>query len=522
VPPERRGHRLKTCATVVAKNLDNIREVWQRAPLPQRVLLLVVLAACVAAGGLLIHWARQPKMALLYSRLDPQEAASIVEKIRDADVPYELKGGGTAVYVPEDKVYSLRLSLASQGLPAGGHEGYRLLDEEKIGASPFSQRVTYIRAVAGELARTIEMIDGVAAAKVHIAQPAPSLFGGPESKTKASVALKLRGGGRLAPESVSAIVHLVAGSVEGLDPANVVVADSAGELLSGKVNDEMADGAGTYLDYKSRVESYIARKVEDLLAAVLGPNRARVRVDAVIETSRADTTKETYDPESTVVVREEISSNNSTTPAPAGAPSAGGITKDETIVNEYKVSKTVETRKDLPGDVKSLTVAAFVDLTGPPPPKPADGSAPPAPTPKLKSEDVQAIILKATGVTDPSAVTVIPTSFHDPAAAGAIGDEDEGGHWQLYLEIARRASLGILVIAALIVLKMFGGSRKRSAAAQAALEAPAGGTENLLTGGAGELSPDVLRQRISYALQENPEAVRRLFLTWAQNEEGGR
>jgi len=447
VPPERRGHRLKTCATVVAKNLDNIREVWQRAPLPQRVLLLVVLAACVAAGGLLIHWARQPKMALLYSRLDPQEAASIVEKIRDADVPYELKGGGTAVYVPEDKVYSLRLSLASQGLPAGGHEGYRLLDEEKIGASPFSQRVTYIRAVAGELARTIEMIDGVAAAKVHIAQPAPSLFGGPESKTKASVALKLRGGGRLAPESVSAIVHLVAGSVEGLDPANVVVADSAGELLSGKVNDEMADGAGTYLDYKSRVESYIARKVEDLLAAVLGPNRAR----------------------------EEISSNNSTTPAPAGAPSAGGITKDETIVNEYKVSKTVETRKDLPGDVKSLTVAAFVDLTGPPPPKPADGSAPPAPTPKLKSEDVQAIILKATGVTDPSAVTVIPTSFHDPAAAGAIGDEDEGGHWQLYLEIARRASLGILVIAALIVLKMFGGSRKRSAAAQAALEAPAGG-----------------------------------------------
>ncbi|HET6427270.1 MAG TPA: flagellar basal-body MS-ring/collar protein FliF [Phycisphaerae bacterium] len=516
----------------MAKNLDNLREVWQRASLSQRGILLLVVAACVAAAALLVHWARQPKMALLYSRLGQEEAASIVEKVRDADVPFELKAGGTAVYVPAEKVYSLRLSLASQGLPTGSHEGYRLLDEEKIGASPFSQRVTYIRAVAGELARTIEMIDGVVSAKVHIAQPAPSLFGGRESKTKASVALKLRGGSRLGPDSISSIVHLVAGSIEGLEPGSVVVADSSGQLLSGQVADEMANGAGTYLDYKSRVESYVARKVEDLLSAVLGPNRARVRVDAVIDTSRSDTTKETYDPETTVVAREEITSSSSTTPSSAGAAAAEGVTRDETTVSEYNVSKTIETRRDLPGNVKSLTVAAFVDLVGPPPAKAADGSTPPPPAPKLKPEDIEAIILKATGVADATSVKVVPTSFHDPAAAAEGAEEaDDGARWQMVLEIARRASLGILVIGALVVLKMFGGSRKRSASAhatleepgdaQAALEAPAD-AENLLTGWSGDVSPDVLRERITYALQENPEAVRRLFLTWARSEEGGR
>jgi flagellar M-ring protein FliF len=499
----------------VAKNLDNIREVWQRASLAQRAILLMVAAACVGAAALLAHWARQPEMALLYSRLSPEEAAAIVEKIRDADVPHKLKSGGTAVYVPVDKVHSLRLTMASQGLPTGRHEGYRLLDEEKIGASPFAQRITYIRAVAGELARTIEMIDGVVSAKVHIARPAAALFGGGQKKAKASVALKLRSGHQLGPNSVSAIVHLVAGSVEGLEPGNVVVADSDGNLLSGQAQNEMARGAGTYLDYKSRVESYLARKVEDMLAAVLGPNRARVRVDAVIDTSRSDLTKETYDPENTVASREEIVTSSSTSPPPAGGAAAGGVSKDDTTVTEYKVSKTIETRRDLPGNVKSVTVAAFVELDA------AGGASAPATGPKLKPEDVEAIIMKATGVTDAQSIKVVPTTFHDPApSAGTTDQDDEGGGWTLYLEIARRGSLGILVIGALVVLKMFAGSKKKSPEVAGALMSPAGG-ESLLPAGGGELSPDMLRSRISRALQENPEAVRRLFLTWARGEEGG-
>ena len=501
----------------MAKNLDNIREVWQRASFSHRAILLTVVLVCVGAAALLVHWARQPDWALLYGGLDPEEAAAIVEKIRDDDTPFKLERGGTTVYVPVDKVYSLRLSMASQGLPSGGHEGYRLLDKQSIGVSPFSQRISATRALSGELARTVEEFDEVMSARVLIARPATALFGGGQKKTKASVALRLKPGHRIGPNTVSAIVHLVAGSVEGLEPGNVVVTDSQEGLLSRQGRDEMGNGGGTYLDYKSRVESYMARKVEDLLAAVLGPDRARVRVDAVIETTRSQTTKETYDPDSTVVTREEITSSSSVSGVPAG----GDTTKDDSTVSEYKVSKTIETRSDLPGNVTSLTVAAFVDLTGPPPAA-DDGAAPTTPPTKLTPEDVEAIIVKAIGITDPTAVKVVPISFHDPSPSAEMTmEEDEGTGLQFYLEIARRGSLGILVIGALIVLKMISGSKKKGAQAVGALDVTAG-AENMLPGAAGALSPDALRQRIGYALQENPEAVRRLFLTWAQSEEGER
>ena len=144
----------------MATLVENLREVWRRAGLLQRTMLVSVLLACAGAVVLLVGWARQPKMALLYSRLDPEEAARIVEKIRDADVPYRLTDGGTTVYVPAEKVYSLRLTMAAQGLPTGEQAGYRILDEEKIGTSPFTQRVNYIRAVEGELARSIQIIEG--------------------------------------------------------------------------------------------------------------------------------------------------------------------------------------------------------------------------------------------------------------------------------------------------------------------------------------------------------------------------
>ena len=168
--------------------LANFRELWERTSLIQRVILLGIVLACVGASALLLGWARQPHLVPLYAGLDPEDAAKIVEKIRDEGVPYEVTAGGTAVSVPADQVYTLKLSLAGSGLPAGRAQGYRILDEGKIGTSPFKERVNYIRAIEGELAKTIELLDGVQRVRVHIVRPESPLFAGQQDNSSATVA----------------------------------------------------------------------------------------------------------------------------------------------------------------------------------------------------------------------------------------------------------------------------------------------------------------------------------------------
>ena len=478
-------------------------------------MLVSVLLACAGAVVLLVGWARQPKMALLYSRLDPEEAARIVEKIRDADVPYRLTDGGTTVYVPAEKVYSLRLTMAAQGLPTGEQAGYRILDEEKIGTSPFTQRVNYIRAVEGELARSIQIIEGVAAARVHVVRPEGSIFASRTKQASATVVLRLKGGYRLSPGNVPAIVHLVAGSLEGVSPKNVVVVDNLGNLLTGDADDDLARGAGTFLDYKSRVEQYLARKAEDMLTAVLGPNRASVRVNAVIDTARLSETVEAYDPTKRAVKREEIKSKSA---VPAGAGRTGaGSTKEETTSTEYEVTRTLKQTTSLPGTIQSLSVAAFVDLT-PTAQDNAGGESTPT-GPKVTKEDVEEIIRNAIGLTGNDQLKVVDTPFSSASSpVGAEAEAEKPGMFtrQFILDIAQRVSLGLMVLGALLFLKMF-GRKKTSPEAQAALEAGAG-RENLLPSQETELDRELLRARITHALQENPEEVKRLFLTWAESE----
>ncbi len=506
----------------MAKNRQSIVEVWRRASMLQRILLLSVVLACVGGGVLLVNWARRPQMCLLYSGLSPEEAAKIVEKIRDADVRYELRSGGTAIYVPEDQAYSLRLTMAAQGLPTGDQSGYRILDDEKIGASPFTQRVNYRRALEGELARTIQMLEGVVAARVHIASPEPSLFVGRRKDASATVALRLAAGHSLSRANVAAIVHLVAGSVEGLSAKNVVVVDSQGNLMSGEGDDELVKQTNNFLDYKTRVESYLSRKAEDMLTAVLGPNRASVRVHAVIETSSLDQTVETYDPEAKVVSKEEVTSK---TPTGAGGDKASSGTREESTVSEFLVSRTLEQKRALPGTIKSLSVAALVDLSGDSPP--AGGGQP---APKLSVQDVEEIVRRAIGVTASDTIKVVSTTFERPQAAAPAAGEAGFTNKDFYLEIAKRASLGILVFGALVALKMFGTSKRRAPAAAAqlpaegelALEAQGGegARRGLLPPAGSNPATGALAGRIARALEENPEEVKKLFLSWVESEKG--
>ncbi len=502
----------------------------------QRILLISVLLACGGAAALLLGWARQSDMALLYTGLDPEDAAQIVEKIRDADVSYELRSGGTAVYVPSDKVYSLRLELAGEGMPSGGREGYRILDTEKIGTSPFAQRVNYARAIEGELAKTISLFDAVADARVHIVRPDSKLFRESEKGASATVALRLRPGRRITQQNIAAVIHMVAGSVDNLNPEDVVVVDSRGNLLSSGSDDGFAGSTGNVLDYKSQVEQYLSKKAEDMLTLVLGPGRATVKVDATIETDTVNETVEKYSPEEKVTTKEELMTKSVTGgPAPAdGAADGAGTTKEETTTTEYEVGRTVQQTIEMPGKILSLSVAAFVDLSAPDPSPtgakaPEEGTAPAGsptpPAPTLTDKDVEEVIRNAVGLKETDALKVISVPFHRPAALAEETEEESlFSSPQFYLDIARHGSLGVLVIGALLMLKIFGGSKPKigSASAETALglDAAAGPDRLLAAGGGGLANQAQLNERISTALQENPEEVKRLFRTWVESEKG--
>jgi flagellar M-ring protein FliF len=493
------------------------RAIWQNISLVQRALLIAIVLTFIIAGALLTRWASMPEMGVLYSNLNPEEAAKITEKISENNIDYELHNGGTTIYVPKRTIYQLRLDMAKEGLPVGAQGGYKIFDNEKIGVSPFVQNVNLKRALQEELAKSIQMIDGVDYARIHIVSTEKSIFASQAEDTTASVVLRLRGGHRLTNLNIAAITHLIAGAVEGLKSENVTVIDSQGRLLSRESDETVANGAGTIQDYKERVELNLAEKVEDMLTAVLGPGRATVKVSAIIDMTNINLLTESYDPSKKVATKEEIKSNSETeagsVPAEGEPVIPGGIKKDETIVTEYAVGKTVEQKVDLPGEIKSLTVAAFVDLS----PADANGAEDESEAAKIMElSDVEEIIRNAIGLKETDSLKVVHAKFHRPAEQ--LVDE-ELSKWPRYMAIARQVSLGIMAICALLVLRMFSGAKKKAASTATAGELPgAEEATGLLPAEAGGSGPLVLRSQIAHTLQNNPEEAKQLFSSWLREE----
>jgi len=492
---------------------QKIAAVWRNVSLVQRALLIAIVLTFVIAGGLLTHWARRPDMRMLYQELAPEEAAKITDKISEKGIAYELRNGGTSIYVPKEKVYQLRLDMAKEGLPVGTQGGYKIFDDEKIGVSPFVQNVNLKRALQEELAKSIQMIVGVVHSRVHLVNSEQRLFASQTDSTTASVVLRLRRGYRLSALNIAAITHLVAGSVEGLKPENVTVIDSQGRLLSGKSDQTVTSGAGTVQDYRERVEQNLANKVEDMLTAVLGPGRATVKVSAVIDMTSVDLVTEKYAPKG-VPKKEEIKSESEVevgSSAGEGEPALPGNTKKgETILTDYIYDKTVEQRVELPGEIKSLSVAAFVDLS-PPDVNTAEAGSENATIMELP--EVEEIIKNALGLKETDSLKVVQTKFHHPPVESLI--EKEPSKWPRYIAIARQASLGVMAICALLVLRVFSGAKKKVASTAPAGHLPgAEGAVGLLP--AGEVEPSVLRQQIA----GSPEQAKQLFSSWLE-EKGG-
>lgn len=285
-------------AAAQAQTPQNKTQEWlTRIRANPKIPLMVAGAAAIAVIVALVLWAKTPDYKVLYSNLADQDGGAIVTQLTQMNVPYRFSDNGSAIEVPADKVYDLRLRLAQQGLPKGGAVGFELLDQEKFGISQFSEQVNYQRALEGELARTIETLGPVKTARVHLAMPKPSLFVREQKSPSASVTLSLEPGRALDEGQISAVVHMVSSAVAGLPPGNVTLVDQGGHLLT-QSNTAGRDLNDAQLKYAMDVENRFQRRIETILAPIVGSGNVHAQVTAQIDFSNKEQTEEQYRPNS--------------------------------------------------------------------------------------------------------------------------------------------------------------------------------------------------------------------------------
>ncbi len=343
-----------------------------------------IAAAGVASMAIVLGaawWVQQPLYRPLFTNLGQGDASAIVEALKAEKVPFQIEDGGRAVLVPAERLYELRLSLAGKGLPEGGGVGFEIFDKQTLGQTDFLQRLNYQRALQGELGRTIGTLGGVESARVHLALPERSLFVSEDRRPSASVVVKLAQGRTLARAQIDGIVHLVAASVEGLAADNVTVVDEGGRILTPDRHGGDTTGASSgALEYQQAIERSSAERIESMLAAVVGRDKAIARVAATIDFSRNERTEESFDPDRTA-----LHSQHTTREQSAGARNpSGAVGAQANLTNEagaqggtaegpkserrdetqsYDVSKIVSRTVAPVGVVKQLTVAVLVDGT---------------------------------------------------------------------------------------------------------------------------------------------------------------
>jgi flagellar M-ring protein FliF len=348
-------------------------------PASRQILLLVLLGGTVAALYAGYNWSQQGEMQVLFSNLTPEDSGAIVTKLKEQKIPYSIAGNGGTILVPSDKVHELRLLMATQSLPQGGGVGFEIFDRTSVGLTDFVQKLNYRRALQGELARTVAQVAEVERARVHLAIPERSLFADRRERPRASVIVTLRKGKTLSAGQVQGISHLVASSVEGLQPHEVTVVDSSGQILSQALGDGVSQVAGAQLDSKRALEKDLEGRVQSMLERVVGGGKAVVRVSSVLDLRQVERTEETFDPNVQVVRSEnrQQEKNASTEKNEGGvagtasnlpdrtAPTAEGgsnssATRTTATVN-YELNRSVSRIVEPVGTIKRLSVAALVD-----------------------------------------------------------------------------------------------------------------------------------------------------------------
>ncbi|MCU1669423.1 MAG: fliF [Blastococcus sp.] len=407
----------------LAGMVERARATLSTISLGQKVVIGLLLAGLLLGGFYFYSWITTPAQAPLFSNLASKDASAIVDELNAESVPYTLTDGGQTIMVAKDKVYGLRLTMSGKGLPAGQDTGYALLDQQGITTSEFQQQVTYQRAIEGELDKTLEALQGVNTAVVHVAIPKDQVFVTEQAKPTASVLLDLAAGTQLTGEQIQAVTNLVSSSIQGMDPSQVTVADSNGQVLS-SAGTGITPAAG---DARSQVETdyqnRLGANAQQMLDTVLGPGHSKVSVRADVDLSQKTSTSDHYTynkgtpPLSSSGTTEKYTGSG--TPVggvlgPENMPNASGSSGNSnytktSATDNNAVDKTTTNTIAPPGDLKRLTVSVVMDS---------------AVAGKLNQSQIQSLVTNAVGI-DPvrgDAITVASMPFDNTAAKQAAAD----------------------------------------------------------------------------------------------------
>lgn len=501
--------------------LQPVVRVWGGLSRPQQIGLGGALAALIGLVLFVSTVGKGPDSAVAFSGLSQDEAAAIVSKLKDAKIPYELADGGI-IRVPTAQVQDARLLSAGLGLngkPATG-SGFEMFNAPSFGQTEFTQKINYQRALENELARSISQMDAVDTARVHLVIPQQSLFASQQKDATASIMVKLKPGKHLDSAQARSISNLVAGSVEGLKPANLIIVDINGNMLTPDDGSTGATGlTSKQLETQRGFESSTERNLQAMLDRVLGTGKATVRVAATMNWDQTEQTSETYtpnDPSGAALVRTShditdssnggaaaaggvpgAAANNGAVPTYQGGAAGSSATSSKTDSEKtFELNKSVRKTVSAPGTVTRVSVSVMVD------------DDPRSPSPGLV-QSVQNAVNAAAGLdtTRGDVLTVTPMAFNRDEVAtaqAALADAAQKEQTMSYVHLGALVAGPLLLLIALFFI-LSRGRGKRAAAVAAAPEVAAPVAHPLPATPATSAAPRHNKAAIAQPIAEDPQ-----------------
>ena len=435
--------------------ISQLTAIWQRLTVQQRVITVSLIGFTFLGLISLMIWSQAtPKGAsssgfrTLYSDLDLEEAASITEQLTKSNVKYKVENEGRTIMVENKRLYETRMQLARKGLPKSHGVGYEIFDKTNLGMTDFVQKVNMRRALEGELQRTIEGLEEVKSARVHIVTPEPSLFTDKEQPAKASVVIRTLPGKDLGKEQIRGIAFLLSSSVEGLKPENISILDFEGKLLSSQfAGSDEAMQSSQNVELQHNVERYLEGKAQQILEGVLGPAKSNVRVTIDMDFDRAEKTMEKYDPESRVIRSEERDDENV-----KNAPT-GDAQKEKTLTN-YEINKTIEHMVGEVGNIKRMSVSVAVDGKYSAPVDKKGKSIFVARTPE-ELQTLEEMVKNALGydLARGDQISVVSLQFDNEFARNERSDMEKSDAWAYRMIVVKYLAIFIIAIIFILFLR---------------------------------------------------------------------
>jgi flagellar M-ring protein FliF len=517
----------------ILKIIGDIREALKRllgnlSPEQKRLIVIgAPIFLIVALAG--NYFFKRASYSPLFTNLSPQDGAAVLRELEADKIPFQISAEGTSISIPRQVVYQTRLKLAGKGIPIGGGVGFEIFEKSSFGMSEFTQQVNYLRALQGELARTINALAAVQSSRVHLALPSRSSFLGAEEKPSASAVIELRPGNHLSSDQVDGIIHLIATSVPKLTPDHVTVLDTSGRLLRALPAPGASSEPEALHQLKVQYEQEMERRIETMLDPVLGPGRVVVRVNAQMSFQETQLVREQFDPNNQVVrAQQQLDDASVKTPA-KGVPGvqsnlpAGDVAKEKEKEStskrtgqmvSYEVGKTTSHIVEPRGQITRTSVAVLVDG------KYENGAYAPRAADEL--EKIKGMVMKAIGYDDARGdqveVANIPFKGEPPPAVGASPLPTLPPRADSWLTIGAAAGAAMIIVL-LLFRRLTTKNRRvvRDASGQTHLVREMAAVSDKIV-----VAADPRREQLVQIARDYHDATVRIIRMWLQEESGQR